>query len=331
MERVHLNSELPEEEQLSMEEMGVREAIAALSEEEREKFVKVNSELVKFYRRSLKENEAWVEHGNRAIEAIERARDLESDKEIHTVVEAMPVFEAHGIEAPFSEEELKMEVEVVTDEDFEDAAEWAKVPASEVPTDENGIPTGRAAQHGFGIEDHEGNLIKLYPTQISAMRAISKHMSYKGFVEEHLEDAAQLKQECLREMRENIHPELPRLAREHMDLDLSPEHVAHQLVAKSLSETYMLTLATMVREYPRDPRGIIDYHKGKETKAAQRYKDFISEKYIRPMVMQVADELQAEAVEAGVMEAFTGEDGKEYIKLLPGYEEWAQKHRERDQ
>jgi hypothetical protein len=87
----------------------------------------------------------------------------------------------------------------------------------------------------------------------------------------------------------------------------------------------------MVREYPRDPRGIIDYHKGKETKAAQRYKDFISEKYIRPMVMQVADELQAEAVEAGVMEAFTGEDGKEYIKLLPGYEEWAQKHRERDQ
>jgi hypothetical protein len=325
MERVHLNSELPEEEQLSMEEMGVWQTMAALSEEEREKFAKVNSELVKFYRRSLKENEAWVEHGNRAIEAIERARDLEPDKEIHTVGEAMPVFEAHGIEAPFSEEELKMEVEVVTDEDFEDAAEWAKVPASEVPTDENGIPTGRAAQHGFGIEDHEGNLIKLYPAQISAMRASSKHMTYKGFVEEHLEDAAQMKQEMLNEISEAIHPLLPRLSQEHGGPDMSPEHLANQLVAKSLRETYMLTLATMVREYPRDPRGIIDYHKGKETKAAQRYKDFISEKYIRPMVMQVADELRDEAVEAGVMEVFTGEDGKEYIKLLPGYDEWSKK------
>jgi hypothetical protein len=334
LERVFLNNELDDEDKLSPEELGIEEGMESIPESDRAKFAPVMQELGKFLARQQQEAESWVDLGERALAAIERAQELEPDMEIHSIAQALPVFEKHGLENPFSEEEMNLELEMTEEEAIdagliEDMREWITIPASEVPLDENGLPTRKATKHGFGIDDGKGGILKIYPPQLAAMRAISQDYPYKTFVEQHLDRAAQMKQEMLTEVRKEIEPELVRLAKDG-DVDLSPENIANMIVGKSLRQVYMLTLATQVQEYRGSPHDIIDYHKGKMTKAAKRYLGFINEKYLHPMMEHEMDQFEEEAVEAGVVEIFTGDDGEEYIKLLDGYEEWMRKRRDQD-
>jgi hypothetical protein len=98
------------------------------------------------------------------------------------------------------------------------------------------------------------------------------------------------------------------------------------MTSSNLREIYLLTLARMAKEYPRGPRGIIDFYRDRETRAARRFKKWIQER-TREVVTDVAEQM----IEAGIFEKCTGEDGVEYLRLGPNYEEWRREREEEDE
>ena len=99
------------------------------------------------------------------------------------------------------------------------------------------------------------------------------------------------------------------------------EAVASQMVSQTAHEAYLASLAKMAKNAP-DPRGVIDYYKGRDTKAARRYKEWTAEEFVKGQT----EEVLQEAVDAGAYEIFVGDDGKEYIKKGPNYEQYRREH-----
>jgi hypothetical protein len=189
--------------------------------------------------------------------------------------------------------------------------DWVTMPASEIPADENGIPTRKAAKYGIGLKGPDGEIMKLYPLQVSAMRAMASKRPYRQFVEEYLDEIPTVKREYLEDL------EGMRDALEAAGED--PERIAEQLVNKTLQDTYLQSLAMMVQEYPHGPQGIIDYYRDRETKAGLRYKRWMDEK-TEALIKGLGRKMTDEMIEEGVYELVIGEDGKEYLKLGPNYE-----------
>jgi hypothetical protein len=310
MDRAVANAELPPELRQDLPE--ILEGIDELSEEENARLTAVFAEVEKAYARRIRESEAVVDMSERMQAVFERAVELDDSLgKGSTLEDAVRVLREHGERVPFTEEE--MHVEIAVPAGLEEA-DWIAIPESEIPTDENGIPTERAARHGVGFEDGDGNVVKLYPLQVEAMRAISKKIPFKKHVEEMLEDLAELKREHLVDLRE-----LADASGEHGEQSVaeglgvtSLDEAAGRLVSNSAHQAYLAVLAQMVKDAP-DARGIIDFYEGRETKSAKRFKDWT--------VKRVVEENMEEMIEEGIFESVVGADGKEYIKPGPNYEQ----------
>lgn len=92
--------------------------------------------------------------------SMEKAIELEPDLEGKnlTVGEALKVLERHGVKHGISPEVLEMAIEVAVPPE---EREQIRMPADEVPTDENGIPLRSATPDGFGIDEASGEVIYL--------------------------------------------------------------------------------------------------------------------------------------------------------------------------
>jgi hypothetical protein len=108
---------------------------------------------------------------------FERAEEVSGTKP-ETVGEAVSILEKYGIKHGFSEEVTEMELEVPV----EGEGSWYALPTSEVPTDENGIPTKKVVPKGFGIPDGAGGIIKLDRMEAEAMRLTAKINTYEECV-----------------------------------------------------------------------------------------------------------------------------------------------------
>jgi Crp-like helix-turn-helix domain len=165
---------------------------------------------------------------------------------------------------------MNVVVEIAPPEEAIDAMGWIKIPESEVETDENGIPTGKAAEYGFGLRDPETDeIIRLYPVHVEAMRAIASKFPFREFIEGYLDEIPNLKRGYLTLFDER---------RDYMEMvGIDREEFARDITSSNLREIYLLTLARMAKEYPRGPRGIIDFYRDRETRAARRFKKWMAE------------------------------------------------------
>jgi len=134
------------EQRAAIQEIAQR--MDALSEDDQKQLLYINSELGKAYGRRVKESEGVVSLAERSMVDIGKARVF--DPSVNTMREAVKVLREQGIEPQVSDQELKVEVEIPEE------PEWIAVPSSEIDTDENGIPTAKAAPDGFGIPGDEG-------------------------------------------------------------------------------------------------------------------------------------------------------------------------------
>jgi hypothetical protein len=103
------------------------------------------------------------------------------------------------------------------------------------------------------------------------------------------------------------------------------EEFAREMTIKNMQEAYLVSLAKTVRDYPSAPQGIIDFCHERDTRAARRYKKWTEEQTFE-IVRGVAEQM----IEAGIFEKFTGEDGVEYVRPGPNYEEWRREREEGD-
>jgi hypothetical protein len=315
MHRWVANLELEEELQQTPEE--VLEGFEDLPQSEKDRILAVSKEIGKGYERRMRENEAYVGLSRRAMGVHKRAAELDdSITDDSTTGECIAVLKAHGESVPFSEEELELEIEVPPDIEDEDI-EWVAIPESEMPTDANGIPTRAAAKDGFAVEDPDGSLIKLYPMQVEAMRAVGKKLPYKSFIEEELEDLTAHKRDVAGELRElDVYDEK------------EIEELSSQMVSAISHRAYLYSLAAMVKATPGSLlRRMIDFYKDRDTKAAGNYKKWLGEHAARDVVKDVLGEL----VEEGVFEAKQGDDGKRYLRPGPNFEKFKQEREEEDQ
>jgi hypothetical protein len=216
------------------------------------------------------------------------------------------VLKAHGESVPISDHELAVELEVMEEHDVS----WVKVPASEFPTDENGIPTEAASEDGAGFEDPEtGEIIALDRKQVEAMRALATLHPFKQYREDIFEHLAELKRMALEEYPEMEGVKNKKLARK------AAEYLAGEVAEKTLKDGYLLGLAESVKVYAYGPQGIIDYCSGKDTKAGRLYKKWSDEK-----VKQLCAEELEQMIEEGIFELVVAPDGKEYLKKGPNFE-----------
>jgi hypothetical protein len=292
----------------------------ALVDDDKEKLDVVFTEILKGYARRVRRDEAEMELFERGMKDVERAGELDpSLSDNPTLGEAAAVLQAHGETPLLSEEEMNVVVEIAPPEEAIDAMGWIKMPESEVETDENGIPTRKAAEYGFGLREPEtGEIIRLYPLHAEAMRAIASRISFREFIEGYLDEIPNLKREYLKLFDEGSH---------YMEMvGIDREEFARDMTSNNLRDAYLLTLARMAKEYPRGPRGIIDFYRDRETRAARRYKKWTQER-TREVVTEVAEQM----IEAGIFVKFTGEDGVEYLRRGPNYEEWRREREEEDE
>jgi hypothetical protein len=297
-ERIQANDNLPVEMRQAPEE--ITDGFDELPAEQKQRLLFAITEVQKAHERRMREHEAQADLAEKLIEAFERARELDpSLTRDATTTDVIAVLKAHGEPLPISEDELNVMIEVPPP--LEDM-EWVSVPESEIPTDENGIPTRAASKDGYGIKTAEGEIIKLYPRQVAAMRALARRQPYREFIADHLDKAAEMKREFLEEIGEWAGPER--------------ERFAEMAVSTVLTNSYQQVLAMMVKEYPHDPQGIIDACRERDTKAARRYKKWTVDQTMREIVKGV----EAEAIEAGAIEVIVGGDGKEYLRKGPKYE-----------
>lgn len=312
-ERVLANAELPTELRLSQEEL--MEDVEDLTDADKRGLAVVSGELKKAQIRRANEIEASGEWLDRAIQAYDRAVEL--DRTITTkatIGEVVAILKEHGEPVPLTDEDLTQLVEI---ERRPEAEELVAIPESEVPTDENGIPTPSAARNGIGLPDpgDEDGKIFLDPLELEAMRVMAQSYPYREHVEERLEDAAWIKQQYLDEFHELDDDEdmpLEELMGE------SAAEFARRMTEKTIQEAYILTLATTVKEYPHDPRDIIHHFKGKKSKGAQRYKEHSTQKFMQEMVRQTSEEM----IERGIFERVVAPDGTEYLRRGPNWEEY---------
>jgi hypothetical protein len=143
LDRIVANDELDPESRQPAEAFA--EDIEALPEEDWEQLSTISQEFIKGRERRIKRSEAETDISERALRMIERAQELDPSLAGEcTLGQAAAVLNAHGepLASLLSEEEMNVEMEVPPPEKDTD---WVAVPASEIPTDENGIPTRKAA------------------------------------------------------------------------------------------------------------------------------------------------------------------------------------------
>jgi hypothetical protein len=192
------------------------------------------------------------------------------------------------------------------------------VPDSEVPCDENGIPTPAASRNGMGFpdpdasEDDEDSTIFLSSLELEAVRRMAQEFTFKGYVDEHLDDAAEMKEEFAAELGGVFSKGDER------------ERFAKEMVSKLLSLSYVQGLAKMVKDYPHSPTDIIHHFKGKKSKGAKRYKEYVVSTVTRSVMAQQTQEW----IDAGYFVEYTAPDGTEYLKAGPNYEEFAQRRKD---
>jgi hypothetical protein len=310
-ERMQANLELLDEMRQASEE--IMDGFDVLPGEQQQRLLYAIEEHKKASERKIREAEAQADLSERLMAAFERARELDPSLSTDsTTTDVIAVLKAYGEPLPISEDELNAMIEVPPP--LEDL-EWVAVPASEIPTDKNGIPTRAASKDGFGIpvpdETGEvGEVIKLYPRQVEAMRALASRQPYREFVEDHLDKATEMKREFLEDMGDWAGPE-----REGFR-----EQFAQMAVSKVLTHSYQQALAMRVKAYPYDPQGIIDACKERDTKAARKYKDWVTDQVMRQMVDEQAERL----LDEGIFIREVGGDGQEYIRKGPNYEAFAE-------
>jgi hypothetical protein len=307
LDRIIMNGELePELRQRPEAFVGDFEV---LTEGDREKFDLIFKEIGKASESRIERLDYEADLGERGHMDVERATELDpSLSDDCTFGEAAAVIKAHGEVPLITDEEMNVVVEVPPSKEELDAMDWVWIPESEIEVDENGIPTRKAAQFGFGLKDPETHeLMKLYPLQVEAMRALASKLPYREFIEGYLDEIPNLKREYLKLWDEG---------RDVMEIaGIDREEFAREMTSKNLREAYLLSLVGMVRDYPRAPQGIIDFCHERDTRAARRYKMWTTEQ-----TMALIKQVEEEIIEEGIYETFIGEDGVEYIRPGPNYE-----------
>jgi hypothetical protein len=246
--------------------------------------------------------------------AMEKAVELEPDLDRKTLTagEALKVLERHGVKHGISPEVLEMEVEVAVPPE---EREQIRMPADEVPTDENGIPLRSAAPDGFGIDDADGETIYLDALEAEAMRVLAQHMTFKNFVEEMPEDRVRENQRLRQETKGLL---------THIGLPANKaEEQADEAINRMLSNSYLEFLAVMVKEEP-EVQGMLDYSKGEKTAAAERY----AQRIMRSLVEALTDEFFEEKIAEGEIVRSFNEDGKEVLKFNEEHPEYKRRQRE---
>jgi len=288
----------------------VADRITELEPDVREQVAMITGELMKAYERSLKESESYISIGERAMEDIERAREV--DPSVNTLGEAAAVLKEHGIATQVSDDELNIELKVPAPET------WVHIPRSEVMTDENGIPTKKACPKGFGVPSGD-EIIKLDRKQAEALRLVAKELPFEEWMKDMPPEAAK----DLEESRQNIEDiistapaERPKGEEEVADEEWAElKSQAYEALNVAIHKDYLANLAMKVKEQP-EPQGIIDFYKQKNTAAARRFID----RNIKPMFDEEEAAYVAELFEQGVLVHKPGDPNT----LLPGpnYEQW---------
>jgi hypothetical protein len=307
LDRIVANEKLDPELRQRPEEFV--EDFETLGADDRQQLNVIFGEIQEASARRIEHYDYLEDLGQRGARDVERAGEFDpSLPDDPSFGEAAAVIKAHGETPLVSEEEMWTVIEVGPSEEEIDAMDWISIPRSEMDVDENGIPTRKAAQFGFGLKDPETHeLMKLYPLQVEAMRALASKLPYREFIEGYLDEIPNLKREYLKLWDEG---------RDVMEIaGIDREEFAREMTSKNLREAYLLSLVGMVRDYPRAPQGIIDFYRGRETRAARRYKKWTEEK-----TMALIKQVEEEMIEEGIYEMFIGEDGVEYIRPGPNYE-----------
>jgi hypothetical protein len=246
--------------------------------------------------------------------SMEKAIELEPDldRKSLTAGEAFKVLERHGVQLGISPEVLEMEVEVAVPPE---ERERIRMPADEVPTDENGIPLRSAFPDGFGIDDPDGEPIFLNALEADEMRLLGQLRTFESFVEEMPEDSVRENQRLRQEMIGLL---------THIGLPANKaEEQADETVNWMLRKSYLEFLAIVVKEEP-EVQGMLDYFRGEVTAAARRY----AQRILRSLVDQIEDEFVDEKIADGELVRSFNEDGKEVLKFNEEHPEYKRRQRE---
>lgn len=319
VELVVANLALDLEDRLEPEELGIFEAMDELSDEDRAGVGAVFEELMKGKMREVKEGEAFIE----LAERVEQMRDIVEEKYPDldttgmTMGQIFRFLEEAGEELPITEDELNIQMELpeklaIEEADKAGEVDWITIPSFEMPVDEHGIPTGKAASRGFGQPyppGSEKDFRKVYPRQVAAMRAIASDISFRDYVEEQVDEIIAMVE----------HFTDAAMEAEAFDSRAQARDMAKDKVNKIAHTNYLHSLAAVVQEYPGAPDDIVAFYRDETSRAANRYERYLYEQMNKDVVHEylhgeVRKLIEQDAKE-GLIEIFIGEDGKEYIRL----------------
>jgi hypothetical protein len=246
--------------------------------------------------------------------AMERAIELEPDLDGKrlTVGEALEVLERHGVKHGISTEVLEMKIEADV---HPVERERIRMPADEVPTDENGIPLRSAFPDGFGFRDAKGEVICFDALEADAMRLLGQHRTFESFIEELPEDAVRENQSLRQEFIEL-------LTGSGQSADKAEER-ADEAINRMLCNAYLEFLALVVKEEP-EVQGMVDYFRGAKTAAAERYIQRTVRSFVDPLVEKF---VEAQIADGELARTFNN-DGNEFLKINTKHPAYKRRQRE---